>query len=123
MAISKQDKHELDQMHSDWSERYGGCKEDYFACIYLANKLRCDVPKIAGQIAFGGNDYGLDAYFIDPPSKNLYLYQFKWSENHNLFKDSLDRLARDGMMPWIVLWVGPAQAVDLTTEHRIKGIG
>jgi hypothetical protein len=24
---------------------------------------------------------------------------------------------------WIVLSVGPAQAVDLTTEHRIKGIG
>lgn len=98
MAISRQDKHELDQIYSDWSERYGGCKEDYFACIYLITKFRCTVPKIAAQIAFGGNDYGLDAYFIDPESKNLYLYQFKWSENHNLFKDSLDRLAKDGMI-------------------------
>src|SRR5262249_13802926 len=33
----------------------------------------------------------------DPEAKNLYLYQFKWSENHNLFKDSLDRLAKEGM--------------------------
>jgi hypothetical protein len=24
-------------MYSDWSERYGGCKEDYFACMYLKN--------------------------------------------------------------------------------------
>lgn len=97
MPIMKQDKHDLDQMYSDWSERYGGCKEDYFACLYLKSKFRCDVPDLAPRIAFGGNDYGLDAYFIDREAKNLYLYQFKWSENHNLFKDSLDRLAKFGM--------------------------
>ena len=97
MPISKQDKHELDQMHSDWSEKYGGCKEDYFACMYLTSKFHCTVPNVGARIAFGGNDYGLDAYFIDPETKNLYLYQFKWSENHNLFKESLDRLAMDGM--------------------------
>jgi hypothetical protein len=97
MPIMKQDKHDLDQMHSDWSERYGGCKEDYFACMYLKNKFRCEVPELAPRIAFGGNDYGLDAYYIDREAKNLYLYQFKWSENHNLFKDSLDRLAKSGM--------------------------
>jgi AIPR protein len=98
MPISKQDKHELDQMHSDWSERYAGCKEDYFACLYLTSKFRCTVPDIASRIAFGGNDFGLDAYYIDPEAKNLYLYQFKWSENHNLFRDSLDRLAQHGML-------------------------
>jgi hypothetical protein len=97
MPITKQDKQQLDQIHSDWSEKYGGCKEDYFACLYLTTKFRCTVPEVAARIAFGGNDYGLDAYFIDPESKNLYLYQFKWSDNHNLFKDSLDRLAKDGM--------------------------
>jgi len=88
---------ELNQCHSDWSEKYSGLKEDYFACLYLANKFRCSVPALAPRVAFGGNDFGLDAYHIDPASKNLYLYQFKWSENHNLFKDSLDRLAKDGM--------------------------
>lgn len=97
MAISKQDKHELEQTYSDWSEKYGGCKEDYFACMYLTSKFHCTVPQLAARIAFGGNDYGLDAYYVDPEAKNLYLYQFKWSENHNLFKDSLDRLAKDGM--------------------------
>lgn len=97
MVITKQDKHELDQTFSDWSEMYGGCKEDYFACMYLTSKFHCTVPNVAARIAFGGNDYGLDAYYIDPEAKNLYLYQFKWSENHNLFKESLDRLAKDGM--------------------------
>ena len=50
MPIMKQDKHDLDQMHSDWSERYCGCKEDYFACLYLKNKFRCDVPELAPRI-------------------------------------------------------------------------
>ncbi|MCX7406668.1 MAG: AIPR family protein, partial [Planctomycetales bacterium] len=97
MPITKQDKQELNQVYSDWSERYSGCKEDYFACMYLKSKFRCDIPELAPRIAFGGNDYGLDAYFVDRETKNLYLYQFKWSENHNLFKDSLDRLAKNGM--------------------------
>ncbi len=89
MAITKSDKQELDQLYSDWSDQYGGCKEDYFACLYLAKKHRCSVPDIAHQVAFGGNDYGLDGYYIDREARNLYLYQFKWSENHNLFKDSV----------------------------------
>jgi len=97
MPITKHDKHDLDQIYSDWSEHYGGCKEDYFACQYLKAKYRCEVPEIAHNVAFGGNDYGLDAYYIDRDAKNLYLYQFKWSENHNLFKESLDRMAKDGM--------------------------
>lgn len=97
MPILKQDKQDLDQIYSDWSDRYGGRKEDYFACLYLKSKFRRDVQEIAHQVAFGGNDYGLDAFYIDREAKNLYLYQFKWSENHNLFKESLERLAQAGM--------------------------
>ena len=95
--LTKHDKQELDQIHSDWFDKYGGCEEDYFACLYLTKKFHSSVPDIAHQIAFGGNDYGLDAYHIDRGARNLYLYQFKWSENHNLFKGSMDRLAKDGM--------------------------
>lgn len=97
MPITRLDKQELNQCHSDWSEKYGGVKEDYFACLYLSNKFHCPVPAVAPRVAFGGNDYGLDAYHIDTATKNLYLYQFKWSENHNLFKESLERLVADGM--------------------------
>lgn len=97
MPITNQDTKELNQVYSDWSETYGGQKEDYFACIYLKNKLKTEISDLSCRVAFGGNDYGIDAYHIDLATKNLYLFQFKWSEDHNLFKESLDRLTNDGL--------------------------
>lgn len=41
MPITKQDKHELDQIYSDWCEKYSGCKEDYFACMYPTRGQVC----------------------------------------------------------------------------------
>ena len=49
------------------------------------------------QIAFGGNDFGVDGYHFDKERKTLYIYQFKHSENHSLFKDSMRRLIDRGM--------------------------
>lgn len=95
MAISKRDKQELEQCYSDHKE-LGGRKEDYFPILYLMNKFKCDIKEIRHNVAFGNNDYGVDAFYLDKGSKNLYLYQFKWSEDHNLFKESLDRLSTDG---------------------------
>lgn len=120
MPISRQDNHELNQLHSDLSDKYGGCREDYFACMYLMSKFRCSAADVSARIAFGGNDYGLDAYFIDPSTKNLYLYQFKWSENHNLFKESLDRLARDGMNRIFGNPLGDPQANELLNTLRAE---
>jgi hypothetical protein len=97
MTISQKDKQELNQIFEDYGKTYGGKREDYFALLHLTRKFRREAKDVAHQVAWGGNDYGLDAYYIDPVARNLYLYQFKWSENHNLFKDSLERLARDGM--------------------------
>ena len=97
MPITKHDKQELDQIYNDFGEQYGGCKNDYFALLYMTKKFRCRADEIAHQVAFGGNDYGLDGYYIDPVARNLYLYQFKWSENHNLFKESMEQLAKKGM--------------------------
>ena len=85
-------KRELDKAFEDYGTKYYGRKEDYFALLYLAKEFECQVEDIAHQVAFGGNDYGIDAFYIDRNRRNLYLYQFKWSENHNLFKDSLERL-------------------------------
>src|SRR5262249_32942257 len=64
---------------------------------YLQRKFKCEASVIAHQIAFGNNDYGPEAYYIDREARNLHLYQFKWSENHNLFKESMERLAKSGM--------------------------
>jgi AIPR protein len=97
MAISKQDRQALDQIFSEHNDKYGGRAEDYYALLYLQRKFKCEASVIAHQIAFGNNDYGLDAYYIDREARNLHLYQFKWSENHNLFKESMERLAKSGM--------------------------
>ncbi len=97
MPITKHDKQTLDQIYSDWSGKYKGRTEDYFALLYLTKKFEREVEDIAHEVCFGGWDYGMDAYHIDRSARNLYLYQFKWSENHNLFKESMERLAKDGL--------------------------
>ena len=78
-------------------ETHGGKREDYFGPVYLAKEFSGSVEDFLAQCAFGSNDYGLDAYHADESRRNLYLYQFKWSEDHNLFKGSLKRLVESGM--------------------------
>src|SRR5438309_6956575 len=97
MAIKRFEQQELDQFHSEHRAQYRGLKEDYFALLYLVKKFGLRIEDAAHQVAFGNRDYGFDAYHIDRSARNLFLYQFKWSENHNLFKDSLDRIAVDGI--------------------------
>jgi hypothetical protein len=96
MPIKSIDQQRLDSLYAEHQRRYGGRKEDYFALLYLTRKFKVDVDEIAHQVAFGGNDYGIDSYFIDRDTRNLYLFQFKWSEDHAQFKGSMDRLAKDG---------------------------
>ena len=120
MPITKDDKKELDQIHGEWSEKYEGRKEDYFALMYLTKKLHCSVPEIADQVAFGGNDYGLDAFHIDQEKRNLYLYQFKWSENHNQFAESMERMAKAGMQMIFGNAKADPQAHELLTRLRAE---
>jgi hypothetical protein len=90
-------KRQLEQAWVDMGEKYAGLKEDYFALLYLAEKFEKPVEALTREVAFGNNDYGLDAFHIDREARNLYLYQFKWSENQGLFKESLERLAKKGI--------------------------
>lgn len=94
MAVTKRD---LDQAFATYGDKYGGRREDYFAPLYLADEFKVAFEDAAANVAFGGNDYGFDAFFISPQRRNLYLYQFKWSDSHALFKDSLNRLVKAGM--------------------------
>lgn len=94
MSITKR---KLEQAFVDLGEKFGGLKEDYFALLYLAEKFEKKPETFANHVAFGGNDYGLDAFHVDREARNLYLYQFKWSENYGLFKSSLARLAKEGI--------------------------
>lgn len=97
MSIKTIDQQRLDSLYAEHHGRYGGRKEDYFALLYLTRKFKVDVDEIAHQIAYGGNDYGIDSYFVDRDARNLYLFQFKWSEDHAQFKGSMERLAKDGL--------------------------
>src|SRR5258708_1291063 len=87
----------IDQAYSDLRATCGGVREDYFGLIYLEQEHNVAREKAVNQIAFGGNDYGLDGFHFDEQRHNLYLFQFKYSESHALFKGSLQRLIEDGL--------------------------
>ena len=88
---------QIDQAFSDLKKSCGGVREDYFGLLYVENTLHIPREDAQLQVAFGGNDYGLDGYHLDPESRNLYLFQFKWSANANLFASSFERLIESGM--------------------------
>jgi len=118
MPITRQDEQALAQVYADYHDRYGGQKQDYFALLYLPKKFKCRVEDIAAQVAFGNNDYGLDAYYVDREGRNLYLFQFKWSENQGLFKDSFERLTKDGME--LIFGAGRQEPTKNEFLHRLR---
>ena len=87
----------IDQTYSDLRSTCGGVREDYFSLLYLEQEYSVPHEKAVNQIAFGGNDYGVDGFQFDEQKRNLYIFQFKYSESHSLFKDSLLRLIDSGM--------------------------
>jgi hypothetical protein len=86
----------IDQVHSDLQSVCGGVREDYFGLLYLEQEHKIPRERAVNQIAFGGNDYGFDGFHFDEQRRNLYLFQFKYSDSHSQFKGSLQRLIEDG---------------------------
>ncbi len=72
-------------------------REDYFGLLYLEKEHNIPRDKALNQVAFGGNDYGIDGFHFDPERRNLYLFQFKRSDSHSLFKGTFKRLIEDGV--------------------------
>lgn len=87
----------LNETFKKFNSKYEGRKEDYFAPLFIAEKHSKSFDEVVSNCVFGNNDYGIDGYFVDKDAKNLYLYQFKWSENHELFKETYKRLIQDGI--------------------------
>ena len=87
----------IDQAFADFKKTCGGVRNDYFGLLYLQHEL--DVPREEAiqQVAFGGNDYGIDGFHFDKAKRNLYLFQFKYSESHQQFKGTFQRLIDAGM--------------------------
>lgn len=88
---------QIDQLYSDLKKECGGVRNDYFGLVYLQKEFELSHEKSINQIAFGGNDYGIDGFHFDKEKKNFYIFQFKYSESPGLFKDSLQRLIDAGM--------------------------
>ena len=88
---------EINNACSGFSSKYSGRKEDYFALLYLMKKFNLTLEEAASQVCFGGNECAIDAFYHDKATRNLYLFQFKWSENHLLFKDSFEKLVLIGI--------------------------
>ena len=87
----------IDQAYSDLRSICGGVREDYFGLLYMEQEYNVPREKAVNQIAFGGNDYGVDGFHFDEQKRNLYIFQFKYSDSHILFKDSFMRLIDSGM--------------------------
>jgi hypothetical protein len=87
----------IDQAFSDLRYTCGGVRYDYFGLIYLEKEFNLEREKALNQIAFGGNDYGIDGFHFDLEKRNLYLFQFKYSNSYAPFKQSLQRLVEKGM--------------------------
>jgi hypothetical protein len=87
----------IDQAYSDLRSTCGGVREDYFGLLYLEKEHGVPREKSVNQVAFGGNDYGLDGFHFDEQRRNLYLFQFKYSDSHSQFKGSLQRLTESGI--------------------------
>jgi hypothetical protein len=86
----------IDQALSDLRSICGGVREDYFGLLYLEQEHNVPREKALNQVSFGGNDYGVDAFHFDEQRRNLYLFQFKYSDSHTQFKVSLQRLIDSG---------------------------
>ena len=89
--------HKIDQALSALRSKHGGRRDDYFGLLYLEEEHRVAREKAVNQIAFGGNDYGVDGFYFDEARRNLYLFQFKYTAAHAQFKGSLQRLIDSGM--------------------------
>ena len=87
----------VDQAFADLRSNCGGVREDYFGLLYLEQEHKVSRDKAVNQITFGGHDYGLDGFHFDEQRRNLYLFQFKYSDSHSQFKGPLQRLIDSGM--------------------------
>ncbi|MGQ0652611.1 MAG: AIPR family protein, partial [Betaproteobacteria bacterium] len=87
----------IEQAFADLRAIHGGVREDYFGLLYLEQEYRVPRNKALNQVAFGGNDYGIDGFHFDETRRNLYLFQFKYSESYSQFKGPLKRLIESGL--------------------------
>ncbi|MEX0777168.1 MAG: AIPR family protein [Phycisphaeraceae bacterium] len=85
------------QAASELKGTRGGVQNDYFGLLFLEKEFKLPREDACEQIAYGGNDFGIDGYHVDRPAKNLHLFQFKFSKSANQFVGSMQRLIAAGL--------------------------
>lgn len=114
MGITKRD---LDHAYGQYKAQYGGSKEDYFALLYLTREFDKSPDQVARHIAFEEDTAdGINAFHVDVDRRNLYLFQFQWSAQHQALAEPLRRLAREGMER--IFGPAPEAPSRLLTELR-----
>ena len=72
-------------------------RQTYFFRSLLEKDFKLSREEACEQIAYGGNDFGIDGYHIDRQTKNLHLPQFKFSKSADQFIGSMQRLITAGL--------------------------
>jgi hypothetical protein len=85
------------QVASELRPLRGGVENDYFGLLFLEKEFKLSREDACEQIAYGGNDFGVDGFHIDRQAKNLHLFQFKFSKSADQFIGSMQRLISAGL--------------------------
>jgi hypothetical protein len=85
------------QAASELKPRRGGVDNDYFGLLFLEKEFKLPREEACEQIAYGGNDFGIDGYHIDRQTRNLHLLQFKFAKSPDQFVGSMQRLITAGL--------------------------
>ncbi|MGA2000193.1 MAG: AIPR family protein [Terriglobales bacterium] len=85
------------QVASELKGRRGGVDNDYFGLLFLEKEFKLSREEACEQIAYGGNDFGIDGYHVDRQTRNLHLFQFKFSKSADQFIGSMQRLITAGL--------------------------
>jgi len=85
------------QVASELKSRRGGVDNDYFGLLFLEKEFKLSRDDASEQIAYGGNDFGIDGYHVDRQAKNFHLLQFKFSKSADQFIGSMQRLITAGL--------------------------
>ena len=105
---------EINEAYRNLSPTYGGSKDDYFGVVYLSKKFNIPLTEAATFVIIGQKiDAGIDAYYLDEKARTLYLYIFRWSEDHMSFKAALEKLGNLGINK---IFFDPTKSDD---DHRI----
>src|SRR5512133_1013497 len=87
----------INRAYTDLKPRFGGNRTDYFGLVYLEREMEVSREKAIKQVAFGENEFGIGGFHFDLERKNLYIYQFNFSESAKQFQPAFQNLITSGI--------------------------